>query len=526
MATETSTAASIPQTVQEYDFDDLSEEDFTMEDRAKAGAFAGIVEHLALYPFDTAKTRVQTGTQVSLNKSIDYIKFYCKPHNWSGSGNNMMFVGLAHALQFPIIEYSCAKVKQKQDENNANVQKKICYVKSNCKSCEHKRRNEVVPKNHYTSSSPNPNSWSYVLVNNVNPSLVGGVLGALAHDLLMTPANVIKQRMQQCKNTTLSSAKFYHLPSVQCAYGVYQTEGFKAFYRSFPAQYLYSAVYLGSYYFFYNDLLKRKTSQHNLNIYLDFILRSVVATAIATIVSQPLDNIVTRVNTQYSTSQLSNTVASSHTSLPLKNSPPPGSCSTTCSPSNKMFCNTVHNQQANQKSATSKLATNIFNRSNKLYYKNFEQKHNITHSNSSNLKKTPAIKNLMMANATRSSHTVSGLNNPKNPSNNLNTVNSNTVSGSSNSRHLLNPEKEKSKQILNSKRNFSLSNSLKNTQGVSKITIWRATQETFTSREACFRGLYPRLICTVPSNLLTWGAYWVGLKNMNSFLEIFENVAR
>lgn len=263
----------------ELEFDDLDESKYTFFERALAGAAAGTVEHLSLYPFDTIKTNLQSGSNksdifrnLSTQKSTNitykhnlisliskvkelriYGKYYVTKTSWKGVGLNMPAVGFAHALQFPIIEWGST----------------------------------------YTGNS-----------------FIGGAIGGIVHDIVMTPANVVKQRMQQCsineRMATCSHKKLEfknYKSSLKCATSIYQNEGYQIFFRSFPAQTSLTLCYMGTFYYLYNDLGKKITNNYmNINKdkwILDWCIRVLFSTFIATMISQPLDNIVTRVNTQY-----------------------------------------------------------------------------------------------------------------------------------------------------------------------------------------------------------------------------------
>lgn len=240
--------------VEDFDPEELDKDQFCLYQRATSGAIAGLVEHISVYPFDTLKTNQQTGHGEAIRsgrKSL--IRFWLTSPAWRGVSILGPGVTVAHGAQFPTIEYTTEWLEKRQ-------------------------------------------------VNFLNPSLIGGVVGALPHDLIMNPCNVVKQRMQICTSS-------YRTP-LHCATHLYRTQGIRPFYQSFPTQYLISGFFLGSYYYLYNDMLRnlfnRKVSpiemsekaQSILPI-VSFAFRSVIATVIACTLTQPLDNIVTRINTGY-----------------------------------------------------------------------------------------------------------------------------------------------------------------------------------------------------------------------------------
>lgn len=229
--------------------EDLDSDKHSLAARSFAGGIAGLVEHLAIYPFDTIKTNSQTGlrNQLRIKTGLDYIKWYkCAPA-WSGVSALVPACTLAHALQFPCIEIT-----------------------------------EKALQNRFT---------------NINSSFWAGVVGILPHDLVMNPANVVKQRMQQISNTNRSSWGV--------AKELYKAQGPWVFYRSLPAQYSVGAVFMGTFYYCYNDILKNKMKDNiekqklERHWFLAWLFRNTLATICAVIATQPLDTIVTRVNTGY-----------------------------------------------------------------------------------------------------------------------------------------------------------------------------------------------------------------------------------
>lgn len=132
----------------------------------------------------------------------------------------------------------------------------------------------------------------------INSSFAAGVIGILPHDLVMNPANVVKQRMQMVNNTEGKS-------STMVAKELYRQQGMKVFYRSLPAQYSVGAIFMGTFYYSYNDILKNSLNKQAEKYGLEkhwfpiWLIRNTMATAIAVAITQPIDTIVTRVNTGY-----------------------------------------------------------------------------------------------------------------------------------------------------------------------------------------------------------------------------------
>ena len=59
---------------------------------------------------------------------------------------------------------------------------------------------------------------------------VGGILGALVHDLYMNPCDVVKQRLQ------FKGSPYVNMSYPRIISDIYRAEGIRAFYLSFPLQ--------------------------------------------------------------------------------------------------------------------------------------------------------------------------------------------------------------------------------------------------------------------------------------------------
>jgi len=249
--------------------EDLDPDKHSLLTRSVAGGIAGLVEHLAIYPLDTLKTNTQTGLrkQIKIHTNLDYVKWYGTRQAWSGVNALIPACTVAHALQFPCIEFT----EQYLEKNNPSI----------------------------------------------NSSFAAGVIGILPHDLVMNPANVVKQRMQMANNKAISSTVL--------AKELYKNQGMKVFYRSLPAQYSVGAIFMGTFYYSYNDILKnslnKQAEKYGLekHWFMMWLIRNTVATAIAVAVTQPIDTIVTRVNVGYGENG-NTTIRSSIKNLTLRSS--------------------------------------------------------------------------------------------------------------------------------------------------------------------------------------------------------------
>ncbi|CAO3609793.1 unnamed protein product [Cunninghamella echinulata] len=168
----------------DYNYESLGANS-TMGQNAVAGALAGIGEHCLMYPLDSIKTRIQADHE-RIQKSHSANWYESQKQLWRGVYSVIMGAGPAHALHFATYEYC--------KEHFYELLKSKPYIDDSLK--------QVIA----TSSA--------------------GALATLAHDSLLTPFDVIKQRMQ-LNGSTYRSVR-------ECARKVYATEGLQAFYISLP----------------------------------------------------------------------------------------------------------------------------------------------------------------------------------------------------------------------------------------------------------------------------------------------------
>lgn len=202
-----------------------------------AGSLAGLIEHLLLLPIDNVKTHLQTTTS-TVRKAVREISFKGLRNFYAGGAVVSVGCVPSHALFFLNYEYL--------------------------------RR------------------WLAVgdQLNLLGNMLMGGA-SALCHDLIMTPCDMIKQRIQ------LTGAS-YRLVVGEA----FRSEGLRSFWRSFPVN------------FFTNipAAVVTVTSNENLKVLYRkqfgemgaaaYFLCAGLAGAVSACATTPLDNIRTRLNTQ------------------------------------------------------------------------------------------------------------------------------------------------------------------------------------------------------------------------------------
>ncbi|ORX62334.1 mitochondrial carrier [Hesseltinella vesiculosa] len=241
----------------EYDYESLGANS-TMAQNAMAGALAGIGEHCLMYPLDSIKTRMQV-VQTSATPTSNMAQTMTsslRSHQqlWRGVYSVILGAGPAHALHFATYEFCKehfhAFLQQQSWTTDANLQQMIA-----------------------TSTA--------------------GACATIAHDALMTPFDVIKQRMQ-LKDSVYRSVR-------ECARQVYVREGFKAFYISLPTTLSMSIPFQSIQFTTYEGCLSMMNPSGNYDP-KSHVVAGAVAGAVASSVTTPLDVIKTLLQTRGSSS--------------------------------------------------------------------------------------------------------------------------------------------------------------------------------------------------------------------------------
>uniref|UniRef100_A0A7E4W2H0 Mitoferrin n=1 Tax=Panagrellus redivivus TaxID=6233 RepID=A0A7E4W2H0_PANRE len=214
-----------------------------------AGAVAGVAEHCVMFPLDSVKTRLQSlcpCPETACKTPVHGVASIIKREGWLRPlrGVNAIAAGSmpAHALYFSVYE----KTKQVLTGNTVGHGNTLAYG-------------------------------------------VSGIVATMCHDLVMNPAEVVKQRMQMMYSPYGSS--------VECARCIYKVEGVSAFYRSYSTQLImnvpFQAVHFMGYEFwqhFLNPEHKYDPTSH--------LISGGMAGGLAAAVTTPLDCVKTVLNTQ------------------------------------------------------------------------------------------------------------------------------------------------------------------------------------------------------------------------------------
>lgn len=246
-------AAAAELAMEEVDYESLPTE--RLSAHLCAGAAAGMMEHCAMYPVDCVKTRMMAlnpdpqARYRSLTQAFYRIVTQENPRAlFRGMGAVASGAGPAHAIYFACYEFS------KKFLSNGN-------------------RSTVLSQG------------------------AAGAISSLLHDAFMNPIDVMKQRLQM-----------YNSPyrgAIHCARTVYQSEGLRAFYRSYTTQVSMNVPFQVTHFVGYEFLQDRLNYERKYDP-LSHMLSGAGAGAFASIITNPLDVAKTLLNTRLQHKQLAN----------------------------------------------------------------------------------------------------------------------------------------------------------------------------------------------------------------------------
>lgn len=253
----------LPKDSVEIDYEALPD-DASLAAHLSAGALAGIMEHTVMFPIDSIKTRMQmnlSSKEISrgLLKSISKISstegFYAL---WKGVSSVILGAGPAHAIYFSVFE--ATKTFLVNRLTNSPHLNKI-----------------VTDENHPLIAS------------------CAGITGTTASDALMTPFDMLKQRMQASAaytNSKSNSVKLFKL-----AADIYKKEGLSAFYISYPTTLLTNIPFAALNFGFYEYSSSLLNPSHIYNPYLHCVSGGVAGGIVAALTT-PFDCIKTVLQTK------------------------------------------------------------------------------------------------------------------------------------------------------------------------------------------------------------------------------------
>lgn len=210
-----------------------------------AGASAGVMEHIIVYPLDTVKTQMQSLTQESYKGIIENLRHMMTKEGILRPirGLSVVIAGTApaHALYFSSYEFTKYFVSK-----NFNVNQNLSYG-------------------------------------------AAGVIATLLHDVIHVPTDVVKQRLQMQQSPYKSV--------LDCIFTTYRNEGLVAFFRSFSTQLVMNIPFHTSHFIAYEFAQNLSNPNREYNV-LTHILSGGIAGGVAAAVTTPLDVCKTFLNTQ------------------------------------------------------------------------------------------------------------------------------------------------------------------------------------------------------------------------------------
>lgn len=212
---------------------------------AIAGSCAGIMEHIGMFPLDTVKTRMQASRgQLGVAAAVRAV-LHDKGAMGFIRGAHVMGFGVipSHIGLFGIYEYSMSKLVDKEELQPLRVA-----------AC--------------------------------------GAMGAVFHDSVLTPHDMVKQRLQLGR----------YSGALDCITSVYRAEGMRAFYRGWPAALAMNVPYTATVTAMNESLQVIFDSEDGksnaLNTITGYFLCAGLSGAVAAAVTSPLDVLKTRLQTQ------------------------------------------------------------------------------------------------------------------------------------------------------------------------------------------------------------------------------------
>jgi len=215
---------------------------------AIAGSVAGVMEHISMYPLDTVKTQMQASTErLSLREAVDVI---LRDQGLRGLMRGSTVIGAgcipAHVGFFGAYELASAKLLAQGREEHQPVRAAAC-----------------------------------------------GAAATLVHDLILTPHDVVKQRLQLGR----------HAGPLDCISSMWQQDGARGLYRSLPITLAMNVPYTGLL-VAANDSLKRAWhlercgADASLSVAHRYFICAGLSGAFAAAATLPLDVLKTRIQTQ------------------------------------------------------------------------------------------------------------------------------------------------------------------------------------------------------------------------------------
>lgn len=237
------------------DWEGSRPQEFSFLKHMFAGSMAGVMEHCGMFPFDTIKTHMQA-SKSNLGFISSIRRLYAE-RGLSGfyKGVNVIASGCIPAHAWYFSTYEIAKEKFGIDDGDTHF-------------------------------------------------LVSGLIGSLAtlsHDAFLTPSDWIKQRMQ------LNSQSAF-----QCLKKTISEEGFRALYRSYPITLLMNVPFAFAIVSANENIKVFVKPKESKNPFFYYFIWAFAAGMIASVITNPMDVIKTRLQVQHQCSWLDNNAEADH----------------------------------------------------------------------------------------------------------------------------------------------------------------------------------------------------------------------
>lgn len=217
-----------------------------------AGAIAGSIEHICTFPIDTIKTYMQAYKPPDIKKDISYI-------NTKNTQEILKNTKSYNNIKPTTILENIQSIRNKR-YNKINIEEKLPYV-NKFRTIRYAYReilNRGGIRQQYRGLSAAllgaiPSHAAYFMIyeythkitgasnHNYTPvaNLLSGIGATMAHDAIVVPADVIKQRMQ---------LRRYHSNVFNCLKTIIQKEGLSALYTSYTTTLVLNIPYISAFF--------------------------------------------------------------------------------------------------------------------------------------------------------------------------------------------------------------------------------------------------------------------------------------
>ena len=249
-----------------------------------AGASAGVMEHLAMFPIDTIKTNMQVqSASLSLANTNPAVASAVPTSSTAAAATpHPTLSSSTRPESFPSLVHTARSIVQQQGLLRLYRGVTAVVIGAIPSHAVNYATYEWA-KHHLGGDQPG----HHVLAN-----AMAGSLATMAHDAVITPLDVVKQRLQVVDSR--------YSGVLQCVRSIIRDEGMAAFYASYPTTVLMNVPFMAVHFAGYESFKLLLTGQdhadeHGLG---EELLAGGMAGACAGLVSTPLDVVKTRIQTQ------------------------------------------------------------------------------------------------------------------------------------------------------------------------------------------------------------------------------------